>query len=95
MLDGRLDVLVNYAGRGMSYISETSMVEPTRFWEASSEVWRMIIEANVNGPFFMAKHATPVMLKAGWGRQTEDNLAAHGAPLYSEFSRAIEGPFTR
>ena len=28
----------------------------------------MIIETNVNGPFFMAKHATPVMLKAGWGR---------------------------
>lgn len=29
---GRLDVLVNNAGRGMRYISETFMVEPTRFW---------------------------------------------------------------
>jgi NAD(P)-dependent dehydrogenase (short-subunit alcohol dehydrogenase family) len=65
---GRLDILVNNAGRGMSYISETFMVEPTRFWEASSEAWRMIIETNVNGPFFMAKHATGVMLQAGWGR---------------------------
>ena len=30
---GRLDVLVNNAGRGMRYVSESFMTEPTRFWE--------------------------------------------------------------
>jgi len=29
---GRLDVLVNNAGRGMKYVSENFMTEPTRFW---------------------------------------------------------------
>src|SRR5664280_2807792 len=33
---GRLDVLVNNAGRGMKYVSEQFMTEPTRFWEAVS-----------------------------------------------------------
>jgi hypothetical protein len=27
----------------------------------------MIIETNVNGPFFMAKHATPVNVEGGPG----------------------------
>jgi NAD(P)-dependent dehydrogenase (short-subunit alcohol dehydrogenase family) len=30
---GSLDVLVNNAGRGMKYISEAFMTEPTHFWE--------------------------------------------------------------
>lgn len=64
----RLDMLIDNAGRGMRYISETFMAEPTRFWEASSDAWRTIVDTNVNGPFYMAKHATPVLLKAGWGR---------------------------
>ncbi|HEX4207439.1 MAG TPA: SDR family oxidoreductase, partial [Ktedonobacteraceae bacterium] len=28
---------------------------PTRFWEAEPSVWRMIIETNINGPFYMAR----------------------------------------
>jgi hypothetical protein len=28
-----LDILVNNAGRGMKYVRETFMTEPTRFWE--------------------------------------------------------------
>jgi NAD(P)-dependent dehydrogenase (short-subunit alcohol dehydrogenase family) len=65
---GRLDILVNNAGRGMKYISDEFLTEPTRFWEVSLKTWRMVIDTNVNGPFMMAKHAVPVMLKAGWGR---------------------------
>ena len=65
---GRLDVLVNNAGRGMKYVSHEFMTEPTRFWEVAPDVWRLVIDTNVNGPFMMARHAVPVMLKAGWGR---------------------------
>lgn len=65
---GRLDILVNNAARGMKYISNEFLTEPTRFWEVESETWRMVIDTNVNGPFLMAKYAVPVMLKAGWGR---------------------------
>lgn len=65
---GRLDILVNNAGRGMKYVSEHFMTEPTRFWETDPDVWRMVIDTNVNGPFFMARAVAPVMRAAGWGR---------------------------
>jgi NAD(P)-dependent dehydrogenase (short-subunit alcohol dehydrogenase family) len=65
---GRLDVLVNNAGRGMKYVSENFLAEPTRFWETDPEAWRLVIDTNVNGPFYMARAAAPAMIKAGWGR---------------------------
>ena len=64
----RLDVLVNNAGRGMKYVSARFMTEPTKFWDADPEVWRMVIDTNVNGAFYMARAAAPVMRAAGWGR---------------------------
>jgi 3-oxoacyl-[acyl-carrier protein] reductase len=65
---GRLDILVNNAGRGMKYVSDTFMTEPTRFWEVPAAVWRLVMDTNVNGPFHMARAATPHMLAGGWGR---------------------------
>ena len=56
---GRLDILVNNAGRGMKYVSEHFMTEPTRFWEVAPDVWRLVIDTNVNGPFLMARAAVP------------------------------------
>jgi len=38
---GRLDVVVNNAGRGMKYISSSFMTEPTRFWEADASAWSL------------------------------------------------------
>ncbi len=32
---GRLDVLINNAGRGMKYVSETFITEPTRFFDVA------------------------------------------------------------
>ena len=65
---GQVDVLVNNAGRGMRYVSEQFMVEPTRFWETDPETWQMVIDTNVNGPFFLARAVTPGMISRGWGR---------------------------
>jgi NAD(P)-dependent dehydrogenase (short-subunit alcohol dehydrogenase family) len=65
---GRLDILINNAGRGMRYVSERFMTEPTRFWEVDPETWRMVIDTNVNGPFLMARAAAPHLTAAGWGR---------------------------
>jgi 3-oxoacyl-[acyl-carrier protein] reductase len=65
---GRLDVLVNNAGRGMRSISQHFMTEPTKFWQADIDAWRTLIDTNVTGPFLMARAAVPVMLRAGWGR---------------------------
>jgi NAD(P)-dependent dehydrogenase (short-subunit alcohol dehydrogenase family) len=65
---GRLDILVNNAGRGMKYVSDRFLTEPTRFWEVAPDVYRMVIDTNVNGPFMMARAAVPSLLRAGWGR---------------------------
>jgi NAD(P)-dependent dehydrogenase (short-subunit alcohol dehydrogenase family) len=65
---GRLDILVNNAGRGMKWVSDRFLTEPTHFWEVRPDVFRMVIDTNVNGPFLMARAAVPTMLRSGWGR---------------------------
>jgi len=65
---GRLDILVNNSGRGMKYVSDTFLTEPTRFWEVAPDTWRLVIDTNVNGPFLMARAAVPAMLERGSGR---------------------------
>lgn len=65
---GRIDVLVNNAGRGMRLISETFNTQPSRFWEADADDWRKIVDINANGPFLMARAVVPHMLGAGFGK---------------------------
>jgi 3-oxoacyl-[acyl-carrier protein] reductase len=65
---GTLHVLVNNAGRGMRYVSESFLTEPTRFWEMSAETWQMVIATNINGPFLMTRAVMPHFLKTGKGR---------------------------
>jgi len=65
---GPVDVLVNNAGRGMRYISERFLTEPARFWQTAPETWRMVIDTNVSGPFYMARAVAPGMIARGWGR---------------------------
>lgn len=74
---GPVDVLVNNAGRGMRFVSERFLVEPTRFWETDPETWRMVIETNVNGPFFMARAVAPGMIRRGWGRIINISMNHH------------------
>ncbi len=92
---GRLDVLVNNAGRGMKYVSEQFLTEPTRFWDIAPETWRMVIDTNVNGPFLMAREAAPVMIKAGWGRiinvsMNHETMRRRGFSPYGPSKAALE-----
>jgi NAD(P)-dependent dehydrogenase (short-subunit alcohol dehydrogenase family) len=34
---GKLDVLINNAGRGMKYVNESFLTQPTRFWETDPD----------------------------------------------------------
>ena len=92
---GRLDVLVNNAGRGMKYVSDTFLTEPARFWEIAPETWRMVIDTNVNGPFMMARSAVRLMLKAGWGRiinvsVNHETMRRRGFSPYGPSKAALE-----
>jgi 3-oxoacyl-[acyl-carrier protein] reductase len=92
---GRVDILVNNAARGMKYVSNDFLTEPTRFWEVAPDTWRMVIDTNVNGPFMMAKHVVPVMLEAGWGRiinisASQTTMRRRGFSPYGPSKAALE-----
>jgi 3-oxoacyl-[acyl-carrier protein] reductase len=96
---GSLDILVNNAGRGMKYISEAFMAEPTRFWEADPDAWRLVIDTNVNGPFLMARAAVRPMLRQQWGRivnvsMNYDTMRRAGFSPYGPSKAAVESETT-
>jgi 3-oxoacyl-[acyl-carrier protein] reductase len=65
---GRLEILVNNAGRGPGELNAAFHVAPRPFWELDPPAWREVVRTNVDGPFLMARAAAPHMLRAGWGR---------------------------
>jgi 3-oxoacyl-[acyl-carrier protein] reductase len=65
---GRIDVLVNNAGRGMKYVNDQFMNAPRPFWEADPDAWQMVIRTNVGGVFEMTRAVVPHMLERGYGR---------------------------
>lgn len=65
---GRVHILVNNAGRGMTSINDTHVHTPTKFWDMDAAAVRGLIETNVIGVYTMARAATPHLLAAGWGR---------------------------
>ena len=92
---GPVDVLVNNAGRGMRYVSERFLIEPPPFWETDPETWRMIIETNVNGPFFMSRAVTPGMIARAWGRiinisMNHETMRRRGFTPYGPSKAALE-----
>jgi 3-oxoacyl-[acyl-carrier protein] reductase len=92
---GRLDILINNAGRGMKYVSSRFRSVPTRFWEVAPQTWRMVIDTNINGPFLMTRRAAPEMLKAGWGRiinisMNQDTMRRRGFSPYGPSKAALE-----
>jgi 3-oxoacyl-[acyl-carrier protein] reductase len=61
---GALHILVNNAGKGMRNVRDGS--DP--FWKNDADGWLRLVDTNINGPFLMARAATPHMVAAGWGR---------------------------
>ena len=65
---GALHMLVNNAGKGPALLEASPRTTSLKFWQADPDIWRAIIDTNVNGTFLMARTAAPVLVKAGWGR---------------------------
>ena len=96
---GPVDVLVNSAGRGMRFVSERFLSKPPPFWETVPETWPMIIQTNVNGPFFMSRAVTPGMIARGWGRIinisiNHETVRRRGFSPYGSSKAALESATT-
>jgi len=64
---GTVHVLINNAAVGMDrlgpYISRT-----VPFFDVPIDIWRRMVDTNINGTFYMTLAAVPLMLKQKWGR---------------------------
>ena len=65
---GRIDVLVNNAGRGMRLISETYNTRPAKFWTAEPSAWQHMIKTNINNPFLITKTIIPKILQTNFNK---------------------------
>ena len=65
---GKIDILVNNAARGMKFVNESFMTEPKPFWEADPDMWRMVMDTNINGIFLITRTVIPHMLEQRFGR---------------------------
>ena len=92
---GRVDMLVNNAGVGLSSIREDYYVDNIMFWEVPDERWDALIDVNVKGAFLMAKAVLPAMRKSGWGRivnvtTSMDTMIRRGWTPYGPSKAALE-----
>ena len=92
---GRIDVLVNNAGRGPNFVTNGDPNGSLKFWEADPLRWGALIQTNVVGTFNMSHCAAQPMLAQGFGRiiNISTSLAtmyrAQGSP-YGVSKAAIE-----
>ncbi len=92
---GTPSILINNAGRGMLFVSDKFITEPTRFWETNPDTWQLIIDTNVNGPFYMARAVIKLMLAHGWGRivnisMNRETMRRQGFSPYGPSKAALE-----
>lgn len=93
---GHLHVVVNNAGRGMTYVDSDFVKKRPAFWSIPTETWGMMIDTNVNGVFNMAKAAVPHLQAEGWGRIVNVStslitMQRRGYAPYGTSKWAIEG----
>lgn len=93
---GHLHMLINNAGRGMSYVDSNFVKARPPFWTIGNEIWEMIVDTNLNGVFNMSKAATPYFLKEGWGRIVNIStslvtMQRKGYSPYGSTKWAVEG----
>lgn len=92
---GKIDVLINNAGIGMRVVSETFTTEPTRFWETPTDAWKLIIDTNLNGSFYMASAVARIMVGQGYGKiinisTSAQTMVRRGYSPYGPSKAALE-----
>ncbi len=79
----------------MKFVNENFMTEPKPFWKADPDMWRMVIDTNVNGVFLMTRVVIPHMLKRKSGRiinisMNHETMKRKGFTPYGPSKAALE-----
>jgi len=79
----------------MKFVNERFMTEPMPFWEADPDVWRMVVDTNVNGVFLMTRAVIPHMLRRISGRIinvsiNQETMRRRGFSPYGPSKAALE-----
>ena len=94
-INGRIDVLVNNAARGMRFLNERFMTDPAPFWKADPDAWRLVMETNIVGVFLMSRAVVPHMLAARRGSiinvtVNHETMVRRGFSPYGPSKAALE-----
>jgi NAD(P)-dependent dehydrogenase (short-subunit alcohol dehydrogenase family) len=65
---GRVEVLVNNAGIGVSSLRPDAETRLPSLEELSAPVWDRFFAINITAPMLLTRAAVPMMREAGWGR---------------------------
>ena len=90
---GRLEILINNAGIGVSSIRADAEKRLPAIEELTVEIWDRFFAVNVRGAFLMTRAALPSMKAAGWGRivnNTTSFFTMHRVLPYGATKAALE-----
>ncbi len=65
---GGLHILVNNAALGMGAVRADHFTRTVQIEDIDDAVWQSFMAVNMNGAFFLAKSAMPILRRQGWGR---------------------------
>jgi gluconate 5-dehydrogenase len=92
---GRLDVLVNNAGIGMSTVNPRFLTDPEPFWDVTADGFRDVVETKLTGTFLMGRAIAPRMVAAGGGRivnisMSQQTMTRRGFVPYGPSGAGVE-----
>jgi NAD(P)-dependent dehydrogenase (short-subunit alcohol dehydrogenase family) len=93
---GRIDVLINNAGRAATEGLEIDMRKGIpKFWEADAKGYASMVDINFTGPFLMTRAAAPPMVQAGFGKVINistslPNMTRQSGTPYGQTKTALE-----
>ncbi len=92
---GAIDILVNNAGVGQATIRSDNRQRPIRFWEVTSEQWKLFVAVHTTAPLALSRALVHDMMGQRWGRIVNvttslGTMIREGAPTYGPSKAALE-----
>src|SRR5271169_4940935 len=92
---GVIDILVNNAGVGQATIRSDNRQRPIKFWEVTSEQWKLFVAVHTNAPMALSRALVDDMMRQKWGRivnvtTSPGTMIREGSPTYGPSKAALE-----